>query len=115
MGIDFSAHLEIKLVALIAEVFGLHMTHMAVRALQVLAVVRRNVRVGGLDLCGLFHKRVLLMARRAGFDGGRLRILHILTMAHLAAQTFRLVAISKEVVGSARRKRSGKKRTKRSK
>ena len=46
------------------------MTHMAVRALQVLAVVRRNVRVGGLDLCGLFHKRVLLMARRTSFDGG---------------------------------------------
>ena len=40
---------------------------------------------------------------------------HILAMAHLAAQAFCLVAISKEVVGSARRKRSGKKRTKRSK
>ena len=101
--------------ALIAEVFGFHMTHMAVRALQVLAVVRRNMRIGGFDLCGLFHKCVLLMARRASFDRGRLRIVRVGPVAHLAAQSFGLVPIGQEVVGSLGRKRNGKERTKRSK
>ena len=83
--------------ALIAEVFGFHMTHMAVRALQVLAVVRRNVRIGRFDLCGLFHKCVLLMARRASFDRGRLRIVRVGPVAHLAAQSFGLVPIGQKL------------------
>ena len=93
--------------ALIAEVFRLHMTHMAVGAVQILAVMRRDVRIGWLDFFGLLHERILLMARRAGFNRRGLRVLRIGPVAHLAAQPLGLVTVGKEIVLSINGKGGG--------
>ena len=77
-------HLEVEFVALIAVVFAFLMHQVAVRAFERVAVVWRDVRIGGLDVLRLRDELLGVMAARAGFDRRHLGILHVLTVAGLA-------------------------------
>lgn len=77
-------HLEVELVALVAVVFAFLMHQVAVRAFERVAVVRRDMRIGGLDVLRLRNELLGIVAARAGFDRRHLGILHVLTVAGLA-------------------------------
>ena len=77
-------HLEVEFVALIAVVFAFLMHQVAVRAFERVAVVWRDVRIGGLDVLRLRDELLGVVAARAGFDRRHLGILHVLTVAGLA-------------------------------
>lgn len=67
---DRSRHLEVELVALVAEVRAFAVHHVAVDAFERVAVVRRHVRVRGLDVLCFFNERVHFVAARADVHGG---------------------------------------------
>ena len=85
--------------ALSAEVFALFVAQVAVRALELILVVRRGVRVVGLDVFRLIHQSLRRMALRAGIDVGRIKLGGIaLTVTHLAAHPLCDMAVSQKLI-----------------
>ena len=81
---DFLRHLEIEVVALRAEVHALFVSHMAVGAFQLVAIVRRGMRILGLHVLGHLDQLLGGMALGAGVDVRGLGIVLIGTVAGLA-------------------------------
>ena len=67
-------HLEAELVALVAEVFRFAVHVVAVRAVELILIVRGDVRIRRLDVLCLFNEILGVVALRAGLDVGRGRI-----------------------------------------
>ena len=62
-------HLEAELMTLVAEVLGFAVHVVAVHAVELVLVVRRDVRIRGLDALGLFNEILGVVALGAGLDG----------------------------------------------
>ena len=92
-------HLEGELMALIAEVLRLHVAQVAAVAVEVACVVRRDVRVGGLDALRLFNEGCNRVAALAGLRGRFLGIGLVGAVAHLAGDAAGDVAVGKHRVG----------------
>ena len=69
-----SGHLEAELMALVAEVFRFAVHVVAVRAVELILIVRRDVGIDGLDALRLFNEILSVVALGAGLDVGRGRI-----------------------------------------
>ena len=67
-------HLEAELMTLVAEVLGFAVHVVAVHAVELVLVVRRDVRIRGLDALGLFNEILGVVALGAGLDVGSGRI-----------------------------------------
>ena len=88
-------HLEVKLVTLVAEVLARLMPHVAVRAVELILIVRREVWIGGLHVLRLRDKRLHVVAGGAGFRRGLLQVLLVGTVADRALQPLGDVLVSK--------------------
>ena len=78
-------HLEIKLVTLVAEIFAFLVSHMAVGAVQLILVMRGEVRIRGLHVLRLRDERLRRMALRALLDVRRIEFRGVaLAVAHFA-------------------------------
>ena len=93
-----SGDLEAELMALIAIVLGFAVHQVAVRAFKLVAVVRRHVRVGGLDVLGLLNQGLDVVALPARVDRGFLRIGLVRTMAGFAGEAHADVAVGAELL-----------------
>ena len=100
-------HLEVKLVALVAEVLARLMPHVAVRAVELILIVRREMRIGGLHVLRLRDKRLHIVAKGAGLRRGLLQILLVGTVADRALHSLGDVLVGKR--GALSRKAGGRK------
>ena len=97
-------HLEAELMTLVAEVLGFAVHVVAVHAVELVLVVRRDVRIRGLDALGLFNEILGVVALGAGLDVGSGRIGLVGAVAGFARQTHGGVAVGAELAvgGSGR-------------
>lgn len=94
-------YIELKVVALRAEVFARFMHVVAVRAFQLILIVRGHMRVLGLHVLRLRDERLRGVALRALFDVGRIEFRGIaLAVAHFAVHTAGHVLVGAELIGS---------------
>ena len=113
-----SGHLEAELMALVAEDLGGLVPVMAVRAVELVPVVRRRVRIGRLDVLRLLNERLRRMALRARRERGLLRVLRVGAVARGALHALGGVAVGKELAaliggrGAARGKQEGERGSK---
>lgn len=94
-----SGNLEAELVTLVTEVFALLMTVVTVHAVQLILIVRREMRILGLDILGLFNQSLDRMTLLTVFDARRLEVLFIRTVANRAVRSELLMTVRK-IVGS---------------
>lgn len=75
----------------------------AVRAVKLILIMRRYVRIVRLDVLGLFYKRRNIVAARAVFNRWKFRLghVHVLSVAHLAADALGDVSIGAELGGGS--------------
>lgn len=87
--------------ALIAEIFRFRMHIVTVRAVELILIVRRRMRIMGLDVLGLFNQSRYRVALRAGIDRRQFGFshIHVLSMAHLAADAFGNMSVGSELCG----------------
>lgn len=85
--------------ALIAEILRCFMLQVTVHAVQSVLIVRRHVRIGGLDVFRPGHQILGVVATRTGLNCRDFRILgiHIFSVAALARQTACNMAVGTEV------------------
>ena len=93
-------HLEVEVVALSAEVFRLGVHVVAVRAVELILIVRRGMRIGGLDVFGLLHQLLGVVALRAGFDGRHLGVGLVRSVTHRARHALGDMSVSAELISS---------------
>ena len=90
-------HLEAELMALVAEVFRFAVHVVAVRAVELILVVRRDVGIDGLDALRLFDEILGVVALGAGLDVGRGRVGLVGAVAGLAREAHRGMAVGAEL------------------
>ena len=87
-------YLETKRMALVAEIHRIPVHHVTVNAVERVLIVRRGVRIVRLLILGFFHQLLQIVATRAGFQGGFLRIGFIGAMARFTRNPFSGMAFS---------------------
>ena len=83
-----SGYLKAESVALVAEVDRLFVHVVTVDAVELILIVRRDVRIGRLDVFGLFNQGFDVVAGLAVVDGRQLRVGLIGTVADLTFHAF---------------------------
>ena len=94
-------HLELEVVALGAEVFARFMHAMAIRALQLILIVRGHVRILRLHVLRLLNELLRRVALRALLDVRGIKFSRVaLAVAHLAVHAASDMAIGAELLSS---------------
>ena len=83
-----SGYLKAESVALVAEVDRLFVHVVTVDAVELILIVRRDVRIGRLNVFGLFNQGFDVVAGLAVVDGRQLRVGLIGTVADLTFHAF---------------------------
>lgn len=83
-----SGYFKAESVAPVAEVDRLFVHVVAVHAIELILVVRRNVRIGRFDVFGLFNQGLDVMTGLAVVNGRQLRVGLVGTVADLTFHAF---------------------------
>ena len=97
-----SLHIELEVMALSAEILTLFVHMVAVRALQLILIVRRHMRILRLHVLCLRDELLGVMALSALFDIRRVEFSRIaLTVTHLTIDAFGNMTVGAELLGGA--------------